>query len=185
MTTGVLRAEKRDEGFYFSNPGTVKLPIESVYQGGVSRARNPRMQNMLRMIGFGENLGTGFPTMVDAWQKKFHTMPKLEDNLQINFTELTFGGMDVQQNETKNRLTETEKDFLKDFLKGNHSELTERQRDIMLLIANDFLITNAELARRLKVSDRTIRTETSILQTKGLLVRINGRKEGQWQIVMP
>ena len=55
----------------------------------------------------------------------------------------------------------------------------------MLLIANDFLITNAELARRLKVSDRTIRTETSILQTKGLLVRINGRKEGQWQIVMP
>ena len=185
MTTGVLRAEKRDDGFYFSNPGTVKLPIENVYQGGVSRARNPRMQNMLRMIGFGENLGTGFPTMVDAWQKKFHTLPKLEDNLQINFTELTFGGMDVQQNESKNRLTETEKDFLKDFLKGNHSELTERQRDIMLLIANDFLITNAELARRLKVSDRTIRTETSILQTKGLLVRINGRKEGQWQIVMP
>lgn len=31
--------------FRLSNPGTVKLPIENVYQGGVSRARNPRMQN--------------------------------------------------------------------------------------------------------------------------------------------
>lgn len=31
----------------------VKLPIESVYHGGLSRARNPHMQNMLRMIGYG------------------------------------------------------------------------------------------------------------------------------------
>ena len=185
MTTGVLRAEKRDDGFYFSNPGTVKLPIENVYQGGVSRARNPRMQNMLRMIGFGENLGTGFPTMVDAWEKKFHTLPKLEDNLQINFTELTFCGMYApSQEEPKIRLTESEKIFLKDFLKERHAELTERQKDIVLLIADNFLITNADLGKRLKVSDRTIRTETSILQEAGILLRLNGRKRGQWQIVM-
>ena len=102
MTTGVLRAEKRDDGFYFSNPGIVKLPIETVYQGGISRARNPRIQNMLRMIGFGENLGTGFPTMVDVWKKKFHTLPKLEENLQVNITELTFSGMkSVGEVETK------------------------------------------------------------------------------------
>lgn len=186
MTTGVLRAEKRDDGFYFSNPGTVKLPIENVYQGGVSRARNPRMQNMLRMIGLGENLGTGFPTMVDAWKKKFRTLPKLEDNLQINFTELTFSGMHASsREETTLRLTESEKTFLKDFLKEKHAELTERQRDVVLLIADNFLITNADLGKRLRVSDRTIRTDTSVLQEAGILLRRNGRKRGQWQIVLP
>ena len=59
------------------------------------------------MIGFGENLGTGFPTMVAAWEKKFHTLPKLEDNLQINFTELTFSGMKNNGENTTNRICKT------------------------------------------------------------------------------
>ena len=79
----------------------------------------------------------------------------------------------------------TEQTFLKDFLKEKHAELTERQRDIVLLVADNFLITNADLGKRLRVSDRTIRTDTSILQEAGILLRRNGRKRGQWQIVLP
>ena len=115
-----------------------------------------------------------------------NTLPKLEDNLQINFTELTFSGMHASsQEETALRLTESEKNFLKDFLKEKHAELTERQRDILLLIADNFLITNADLGKRLRVSDRTIRTEISVLQKAGILLRQNGRKRGQWKIVLP
>ena len=87
--------------------------------------------------------------------------------------------------ETTLRLTESEKTFLKDFLKEKHAELAEKQRDIVLLIANNFLITNADLGKRLRVSDRTIRTDTSILQEAGILLRRNGGKRGQWQIVLP
>ncbi|MGN0222087.1 MAG: ATP-binding protein [Prevotella sp.] len=49
-----------------TNPGLLKLPLEQIYQGGESKARNQRMQNMFRMIGYGENLGSGFPLIQNA-----------------------------------------------------------------------------------------------------------------------
>lgn len=41
-----------------------------INQGGESKARNQRMQNMFRMIGYGENLGSGFPLILNAWNEK-------------------------------------------------------------------------------------------------------------------
>ena len=52
--TGVLKVEKYDKEFVFSNPGSLKLPIADIMRGGNSKARNPRIQNMLRMIGYGD-----------------------------------------------------------------------------------------------------------------------------------
>ena len=180
MTTGVLRAEKRDDGFYFSNPGTVKLPIENVYQGGVSRARNPRMQNMLRMIGFGENLGTGFPTMVAAWEKKFHTLPKLEDNLQINFTELTFSGM---KNNGENTTAITS------------NKLTKRQQLIVAIIKQEPSISAKSIAEKIAdmiadgsadkiaASTRTIETELAELSRMGIIHRVGGKNGGHREVI--
>ena len=56
LITGVLKVEKYDKEFLFSNPGALKLPMEEIIRGGNSKARNPRIQNMLRMIGYGENI---------------------------------------------------------------------------------------------------------------------------------
>lgn len=172
MTTGVLRAEKRDDGFYFSNPGTVKLPIEQVYEGGVSRARNPRMQNMLRMIGFGENLGTGFPTMVDAWEKKFHTLPKLEENLQINFTELTFSGM-------KNNGEQGSKSSPKSSPK---SSLKTPERIIALIKTNPE-ITTEEMAAQLGLTKRAIIKNTNKMQANGEIIHVGSSNGGHWEII--
>ena len=72
-------------------------------------------------------------------------------------------------------------DFLKDFLK----ELTERQIDILELISQDFLITGSQLAEKLGVTGRTIRSDISALQKLGILHRENGRKDGKWVITKP
>lgn len=53
MVNGVLKVEKYDDCFVLTNPGLLKLPIEQIYKGGESKARNQRMQNMFRMIGYG------------------------------------------------------------------------------------------------------------------------------------
>ena len=66
MLNGILRIEKYDDRIVLTNPGLLKLPIEQIYQGGESKARNQRMQNMFRMIGYGENLGSGFPLILNA-----------------------------------------------------------------------------------------------------------------------
>jgi predicted HTH transcriptional regulator len=167
MTTGVLRAEKRDDGFYFSNPGVVKLPIENVYQGGVSRARNPRMQNMLRMIGFGENLGTGFPTMVAAWEKKFHTLPKLEDNLQINFPELTFSGM-------KSIGEPKAKSIGKSIGKG----IGKTAGKVVDVVVKNPWITIPQIAIEVKTSEANVQKHITNLQNIGILKRVGGKKGG-------
>jgi len=66
MLTGILKVEKYDNRFVFSNPGSLKIPIVDIYEGGHSKARNPHIQAIFRMIGLGENIGSGFPTILEA-----------------------------------------------------------------------------------------------------------------------
>ena len=88
MITGVLKVEKEAHGFSFSNPGSLKLPIRRIYEGGNSKARNPRIQTMLRMIGYGDNAGSGFPTILDAWRGEKWREPDLYDDPELQLVEL-------------------------------------------------------------------------------------------------
>ncbi len=83
MVNGLLRIEKYDDRIVLTNPGLLKLPLEQIYSGGESKARNQRMQNMLRMIGFGENLGSGFPLILHAWDEKHWTKPELIEQPEL------------------------------------------------------------------------------------------------------
>ena len=78
-STGVLKVIKYDDGFLFSNPGNLKLPVQTIYEGGHSVARNPKIQNMFRMIGLGDNIGSGFPTILNAWGEENWRKPDLYD----------------------------------------------------------------------------------------------------------
>lgn len=40
-----------------------------------------------------------------------------------------------------------------------------------------------ELLEKVKVSEKTIRRELSVLYEKGILIREGGRKDGRWTIV--
>lgn len=88
MITGVLKIIKKDHCFIFSNPGTLKLPLERIYHGGASKARNPRLQNLLRMIGLGENLGSGFPTILSAWKQEKWKTPDLREDYDLRQVDL-------------------------------------------------------------------------------------------------
>ena len=87
MVNGLLRMEKYDDRIVLTNPGLLKLPLEQIYKGGESKARNQRMQNMFRMIGYGENLGSGFPLILNAWNEKHWIKPELLEQpelMQVN-----------------------------------------------------------------------------------------------------
>ena len=60
-----------------------------IYAGGHSKARNPNMQAMFRMIGFGDNIGSGFPTMLNAWKNENWRQPCLVENQDLHLVELT------------------------------------------------------------------------------------------------
>lgn len=88
LITGTLKVEKTDDAFLFSNPGSLKLPIQAIYEGGNSKSRNPRIQMMLRMIGYGDNAGSGFPTILAAWKEENWRKPDLKDNVDLKQVEL-------------------------------------------------------------------------------------------------
>ena len=88
MVNGVLKVVKENRGFVFSNPGGLKLPVRRIYEGGNSKARNPRIQTMLRMIGYGDNAGSGFPTILDAWNREKWRKPDLFEDTELQQVEL-------------------------------------------------------------------------------------------------
>ena len=101
---GVLKIEKTNEGYVFSNPGSLKLPMERIYEGGHSKARNPRMQNMLRLIGFGENIGSGFPSILKAWHEEAWRTPDLHEEDDLRIVELKLWNASLVSNETNVKL---------------------------------------------------------------------------------
>ena len=80
---GVLKVEKYDNMFVFTNPGLLRLPVEQIYAGEETRTRNQRIQTMSRMIGFGENLGSGFPLILSVWNEKHWLKPELIEQREL------------------------------------------------------------------------------------------------------
>lgn len=84
MDAGTLKIIKRNKCFEFTNPGILKLPIEDIFRGGNSKPRNPHMQTMLRMVGFGDNAGSGFPTILATWKAEGWIEPELVEDTRLN-----------------------------------------------------------------------------------------------------
>ena len=88
ISSGILKVEKNDKGFVFSNPGSLRLPVRTIYEGGHSVARNPRIQTFFRMIGAGDNIGSGFPTILSAWGEENWRKPDLSEDTEMRIVNL-------------------------------------------------------------------------------------------------
>ncbi len=42
------------------------------------------MQSMLRMVGYGDNVGSGFPTILNAWEEQGWETPELIEDTVLN-----------------------------------------------------------------------------------------------------
>ncbi|MEG1315664.1 MAG: putative DNA binding domain-containing protein, partial [Anaerovoracaceae bacterium] len=89
LLEGTIKVIKISNGFTFTNPGILKLPKEEIYKGGNSKPRNSRMQTMLRMVGYGDNAGSGFPSIVSTWAEEGWETPKLVEDTVLNQVTLT------------------------------------------------------------------------------------------------
>ena len=109
LDAGTLKVIKHADGFEFTNPGILKLSVEDIYQGGNSKSRNPRMQTMLRMIGFGDNAGSGFPAILSTWKNEGWIMPELKEDTRLNQVTLTLKMMPsllIELQELREKITE-------------------------------------------------------------------------------
>ena len=182
VMNGILKVEKLDDAFVFTNPGMLKLPIEQIYAGGESKARNQRMQSMLRMIGYGENMGSGFPLILSAWNEKHWVKPELIEQpelLQVKLKLTIVNLNDVVEEKQKTPQKTTEKTTEK-----TAEKTTEKTTEKLLTILRENpQISNRELANLLGISEDGVYYNTKKLKAAGILRRVGPDKGGHWEII--
>ena len=173
--SGLLRVEKYDDRFVLTNPGLLKLPLEQIYAGGESKARNQRMQHMLRMIGYGENLGSGFPLILNAWHERHWLKPQLIEQPELMQVKLELKIVNAENPTAPQR-------GQKEGQKKGQKELSPRQLEIIHLLEKTPDATMLQIAEALAITYRTVRRDMENLQKSGIISREGGRKEGRWII---
>ena len=169
MLTGVLKVEKYDNRFVFSNPGSLKIPVVDIYEGGHSKARNPHIQAILRMIGFGENIGSGFPTILEACKKENWRRPLLEERPDLHLVELTLSMVSLISAECETQLLE---------LYGNDYKEAEKEEQLILATAlNEGVIANNTIQLLLDKNPLEAGKLLYVLVAKNMLLSTN---KGRW-----
>ena len=172
---GTLKIIKRRDRFEFINPGTLKIPKEMIYKGGNSKARNPRMQTMLRMSGYGDTAGSGFPTILAAWAEKSWPEPELEEDTILNQVTLI---LEMNSNNTD----ESQKDSqsANGTLIGTLSHSENQLAKLRELVIRNPKVTRKQMASALGISERSIQR---LLNTTEEIHFTGGGRNGHWEII--
>ena len=169
MITGVLKVEKHDDCFVFSNPGSLKIPVMDIYAGGHSKARNPNMQAMFRMIGFGDNIGSGFPTILNAWKKENWRQPCLVENQDLHLVELTLTMASLIPDECHIALH--------DIYGSDYEKLNKEEQLVLATAFTERCTSNYRMQQLLGRNSLDVGKTLYALVGKGMLVPAN---KGRW-----
>ena len=168
-STGVLKVIKYDDGFLFSNPGNLKLPLQAIYEGGHSVARNPKIQNMFRMIGLGDNIGSGFPTILNAWGEENWRKPDLYDDQELQQVELRLWMVSLMPIECT--------EYLNHVLGLNYQHLQAEEQIILATAYLEEKVSNSRLQSVLNLPSIQIGRLLTGLVNKDMLIAEN---HGRW-----
>lgn len=83
-----IRVFKRRTSFELVNPGTLRVPWEDARAGNASDPRNPTMQKLFQLAGFGDRAGSGVPRILQAWREQHWRPPELTEDFEANETRL-------------------------------------------------------------------------------------------------
>ena len=117
------------------------------------------------VIGCEENIGSGFPPMLSAWNEKHWMKPELIEQPDLMQVKLVLH-------------IEDKADVTKDVTK----EINGRQRVILELIFGNRNVTIPEMSQKTNVTERAIKRDLALLQVLDIIIRIEGGKDGAWVI---
>ena len=96
---------KRPDMFGFRNPGLMRIPPEVAIRGGEHDCRNRTLHKMFRLVGVGEQAGSGVPKIYNGWASQHWRPPALHERLEpYNQTLLELRMVDLLSKELVARL---------------------------------------------------------------------------------
>ncbi len=163
---------------------------------------------MFRLIGYGENIGSGFPKILHAWKQVGWKEPKLENKLALEEVVLTLYVPEVIEGEDGQRTTQkttqkttqettqrtTQRTIAEGLQTGQEKgqettqkrtvKITSVQKLILEHIQQNPQTTRAEIAGKLTdITEDGVKYNLKVLQQKGLLKRVGPDKGGYWEII--
>ena len=159
---GTIKVMKFRNRFEFHNPGNLRIPVSDVYSGGISKCRNKNLQKMFRLIGFGENIGSGFPKILKAWYDQKWAEPILEENFRINEVVLKMSMISF--------VPEVYREKLKLMYGNSLDSLNTDEVKILLAAITEGEISNARVQCILDMHSKDISDLLRSMVNRGLLV---------------
>lgn len=186
---GVLRIDRKTDCIIFRNPGTLRISRERIYDGDFTHARNRTIQLMFRMIGYGDNIGSGFQKILAAWKSLGYDMPDLKEYDDIQEVWLTLPlksnsqinsqiSQDIQAGISGDS---TEKSILISQI-NSHINLSNLQRSILTCMVKNPQSSINEIATILKLKVETIRYQRRLMSNIVQTEKIGSNKQGNWRI---
>ena len=186
-----------------TNAGTFRIDLNEAIGGGLSDPRNSALIKMFSLINIGERAGSGLPMIYKAWADSDYAMPDIieqENPDRVCFT-LPVECLDINAecpnksdketpnvliNETKNAECPNKSDKeTPNVLINEQSQEQEQTKENLLiaLLIGQPDITQKIMAKKLNLTDRSVRRIISDLQKQGKLKRIGSNKKGQWLVI--
>ena len=137
---------------------------------------------MLRMIGFGENVGSGFPKIIAAWKETNWGEPQLLNKLDVDEVELVLPVPSVKSRTTElsNGLSiELPEGLSKELSKG----LSETAATIFKLIYADNYITRGDIAKKVNISVTAVQKHINKLKSLRFIDRDGSTGHGNWRVI--
>ena len=121
------------------------------------------------MIGFSENVASGFPKIIAAWKETNWGEPQLMNKLDVDEVEL------VLPVPSPNSAVKTVNETVK---------VSTTQEKILQLLHENEDITYEKIAKKMGISRATVGRYISILKKTGILKRVGEDKNGSWLIIV-
>lgn len=163
-----------------------------------SKRRNPLLADFFSRLGLMERRGSGMKKMMDAYKQYQHLVnchvPEFASDASefhvtlwnLNFGKDIIGKFTLNGEPLKQEFVKDGSEFTKEFIKADFEftkEFIKASRQIYKLISANSHITAAQMANNMHLSARQVLKYLKQLQDLGKIIRVGGRKIGEWKII--
>ncbi len=153
---------KRPDMFTFRNPGGLRIPLDRALKGGDNDCRNRTLQTMFRLVGLGEQAGSGLPKIYSAWRAQEWRAPDIEE--RTDPPEQT-----TVQLRTVSLLPKEEVEALEERHGTAFSQLPELAKLVMVTVELEGHVTHERLREMTGAHSRDVTLALASLLNKGLV----------------
>jgi len=166
-----IRVFKRRTSFELINPGTLRVSWAEARAGNASDPRNPSLQKMFQLVGFGDRAGSGVPRILQAWHEQHWRPPEASEDFDSGETRLVLS--------TESLLPAAVVETLETRFGDRFRALSEPKRTALVTAAAEKQTSNRRLQQVSDLHPRDLTLLLGDLVRDGFLVP-HGERAGRW-----